>query len=120
MKTLTSRTARNGSALLATGGVLRLDGQRDRLGLGEPVAVPKPLEEIEAKVAAQGLLDDLAVALAAARSPDLHCAQDFLVDGQCGPHLAQGVIIASGCGDAKWRASTECARGRLRDGPGAS
>jgi hypothetical protein len=51
--------------------VLGLDGQSRRLVLREIGRLPQPLEQIEAKMVAQRLLDDLAVAAAGASRPHL-------------------------------------------------
>jgi 2-methylcitrate dehydratase PrpD len=48
--------------------VLRLDGELERLLLVEVVALQEPVERVEAELARQRLLDQLAVALAGARA----------------------------------------------------
>jgi hypothetical protein len=48
--------------------VLRLDGELERLLLVEVVALQEPVERVEAELAPQRLLDQLAVALAGARA----------------------------------------------------
>ena len=42
--------------------MLRLNGERCRIRLLEPVALPEALEQIETELASQRLLDHLAVA----------------------------------------------------------
>jgi hypothetical protein len=48
--------------------VLGLDREPDCLLLVQVVALPEPLEEVEAKLTAQRSLDDLAIALTGARA----------------------------------------------------
>jgi hypothetical protein len=59
------------SAPSSTRLVLRLDGECERLLLVEVVALPEPVEQIEAELAPQRLFDHLAVALAGARTSKL-------------------------------------------------
>ena len=60
--------------------VLGLDGERCGLLFAHVVAVPQPLEQVEAELTPQRCLDHRAVAFAGARPADLHGAQDVLVD----------------------------------------
>src|SRR5213593_293985 len=67
--------------------VLRLNRQGDRFVLWHIVTRPDALEEVEAELTAQRILDHLAVAPARARCADLDRAEDLLVDGERGAYL---------------------------------
>jgi len=75
--------------------VLRLDRQSHRLVIRHVVALPEPVEELEAEIPAECLLDHRAIAAAGARRADLDPPQDFLVDRECGPNLCHDCIFAS-------------------------
>ena len=81
---------------LRPGGVLGLDRQRGGVGFIEAVLLPQPLEQLEPKVAAKRLLDNLAVALPLARRPNLHPTQHLFFDRDGRSHLCHKCIIASG------------------------
>ena len=86
--------------------MLGLHSKIPRLLLGEPVSSPQPFHQIQTEVAAESLLDHLAVSLAAPGRSYLHGAQHFLVDRQRGPHLSHMRIIASLREDALLRLLT--------------
>ena len=75
--------------------VLRLDRQRDGLVVGELCPLPEALDEIEAEIPAEGLLDHLAVAPARSCCAHLHGSKDFLVDRERRPHFRHHGILAS-------------------------
>lgn len=52
-----------------------------------PVPLPEPREEVQPEIAAQRLLDDLAVALPLAGGTDFHPAENVLVEGEGSAHL---------------------------------
>jgi len=54
----------------------------------ELIPLPQLLEQVEAKIPAQRLLDHLTITLARSGGTDLHPAQDVLVNREAGPHLA--------------------------------
>ena len=75
--------------------VLRFDGQLVRLVRREIVAGPEAVQKVEAELAPECVLDDLAVALPTARGADLDGAKDAFVDGERRSHLCHNHIIAS-------------------------
>jgi hypothetical protein len=90
---LGSRTAR--TQRRRGGAVLRFDGERERLVLTDVVALPETLEQVEAELATQRVLDHFAVTLASASAANLHRPQYVLVDRQRRPHLRHNNIMAS-------------------------
>ena len=77
------------------GRVLRLHRQGDRVRFRQGRSAPQALEEVESQVAAEGFLDDLAIALARPRGADLDPPKDVLVDRQRRSYLCHTGIIAS-------------------------
>jgi hypothetical protein len=67
--------------------VLGSNGERNRLVLSETTPTPNPFQQIQAEIAPQRFLDDLAVTLAHAGSPDLHRSEDLIVDSECSSRL---------------------------------
>jgi hypothetical protein len=61
--------------------VLCFDCELGRLLFAEVVALPKAVEQVQAKVTSERIFDDLAVSLAGTGAADLHGAEDFLVHG---------------------------------------
>ena len=76
------------SAPLAPGGVLGLDGQVHCLLLRQIIAGPQTIEQVETEVLAQGLLDDLTVALAGPCGAHFDRSQDIIVNG---PEASLGI-----------------------------
>ena len=79
----------------ASSGVLSLDGERRGLILGKVVTGPQASDEVEAEVAPEGFLNDLAVAPSGARRLDLDGSKYVFVDCQRCPRLRHSRIIAS-------------------------
>ena len=75
--------------------MLRLDAQGERVIFGKTVRRPDAIEQLKAEVAADGLLDDFAVALSGPRRAHLNRAQQIRVNGQCGSYFGHVSIIAS-------------------------
>ena len=97
LATLTLSLTRDRLIPLGAGNGLALgfDGQGRGHFVRNLLACPQALEQVEPQLTAQGTLDDLAVALARPRRPDLDRSQDRLVDGQGGSNLRHLGIIAS-------------------------
>jgi hypothetical protein len=89
--------------------VLRLDGKRSGVFLGQLVLGPQPLEQIKSEISPKGFLDDLAVTPSKTRGSDLDRSQHRLVDRDRRPYLSHLRIVASLCVDAsgvireRWR-----------------
>ena len=75
--------------------VLRFDRELQRFSLVEARSLPHAVEQIEAEVAAKGLLDHVAVAPAGPGRLDADCSHYTLVDGDRCPELRHQRIIAS-------------------------
>ena len=61
--------------------LLSFDGEVHRFIFGHVVAGPESIEQIESEVAADCLLDHLALALSRTRGAYLHRAEDLFIDG---------------------------------------
>ena len=81
--------------------VLCLDGERDGLVFRQVVALPEPVEQVEAELASQHLLDHLAVALPRPRAAHLDGAEDLRVDRQRRARLRRLGITASSAADRR-------------------
>jgi hypothetical protein len=77
--------------------VLRFKGEPHRLIFAHAVLFPEPFEQIKAEVAAQGLLDDFAVALTLSCGADLYPAEHVSVESDGSTHLVHIRILASWC-----------------------
>jgi hypothetical protein len=77
--------------------MLCFHGELRRLTLFELIPLPQLLEQVEAEIPAQRLLDDLTIALARPGGPHFHPTQELLVDRKRRPHLCHKRIISSVC-----------------------
>ena len=87
MRMFGSRTARTQRAALSRF-VLGLDGEFQRVVLADVVALPEPLEEVEAELTSQRFLDHFAVACClSVRRCTLTARSTSSLDGQCCAYL---------------------------------
>jgi len=91
------------------GGALGLEGEGEGGVLVEVVGGPELIEQVQSEVAAQGVLDDLAVGSAGAGGADPDGGEDLFVEGDRGPGAWHTCIFASRCAGR---------RVRRRGGPG--
>ncbi len=77
------------------GRVLRFHSERDGLLLGKLAVLPQPLEQVQAKLAPECVLDDGAVATTRTCGPESDRAQDTLVDCQGRADFGHAGIKAS-------------------------
>src|SRR5258707_3698031 len=67
--------------------MLRLDGERLSIALGNVVSLPQTLEQVQPHVATQRFLYHLAVTATRPGRPHLHRLHDGLIDRERGTHL---------------------------------
>ena len=72
-----------------------LDSEVHRFIFPYVIAGPEPIEQIEPEVAADRLLDHLALALSRTCGAYLHRAEDLFIDGQSCARLCHTGMIAS-------------------------
>src|SRR5260221_155488 len=124
MMTFGSRTARTRALpCLRARSVLRLYGQRSRVGLRKIVLCPESIEEIEPEISTEGRLDNLAAPPPRARARVLDGPKHVIIERHRRPPLGHVRIIAPPCADASGGVgrATACPaeRCRFESGPRA-